>query len=252
MSFKNDYIDLLRQRTKEYEISDKIHRISTPLLDRNNDAIEVYIIQDEEQLTITDDGYIINDLISSGLNFKKDTTRYLYLNNILGNHGVDLGDNNDMFVKTDSKNYAIKMYMLTQCMSKVSDLFVLNKPTVFSLFNEDVKEFLKENEIRFIENPIFIGKSKLTTPYDFAIPSTKKAPERILKTTASINLNFARTTMFGWLDTKEKRDKDSILYLLFDDRNKKASDDIVMALHSYDIKLIDWTNRESYKNELIA
>lgn len=252
MSFKDDYINLLKQRTIEYKISDNIHRISTPLLDKNNDSIEVYIIKDGKQLTITDDGYIINDLISSGLNFKQDTIRYRYLNNILGNHGVNIGKNNDLFVKSNVKDYAVKMYMLTQCMSKVSDLFVLNKPAVFSLFNEDVKEFLKNNEIRFIENPIFIGKSNLTTPYDFAIPSTKNAPERILKTTATISLNFAKTTLFGWQDTKEKREKDSTLYLIFDDRNQKASDDVVTALHSYDIRLIDWTNRDNYKDELIA
>lgn len=252
MSFKNDYIALLKQRTIEYKINDNIYRITTPLLDRNNDAIEIYVIKDANQLTITDDGYIVNDLISSGLSLKKDTIRYKYLQNILANHGVEMGSNNDLFVKTNSKNYAIKMHMLTQCMSKISDLFVLNKPNVVSLFNEDIKGFLNDNEIRFIENPLFIGKSRLTTQYDFAIPSTKKAPERIIKATGNINLNFARTTMFGWQDTKETRDKNSTLYLIFDDRNKKASEDIHMALDSYDINLVSWTNIDSYKNELSA
>ena len=252
MSFKNDYIALLKQRTIEYKINDNIYRITTPLLDRNNDAIEIYVIKDANQLTITDDGYIVNDLISSGLNFKKDTIRHKYLKTILANHGVEIGKSNDLFVKTTPKNYAIKMHMLTQCMSKISDLFVLNKPSVISLFNEDIKDFLDNNDIRFIENPLFIGKSRLTTQYDFAIPSTKKAPERIIKATGNINLNFARTTMFGWQDTKETRDKNSTLYLIFDDRNKKASEDIHMALDSYDINLVSWTNIDSYKNELSA
>ncbi len=252
MSFKDDYVALLKQRTTEYKINDNIHRITTPLLDRNNDAIEIYVIKDTNQLTITDDGYIVNDLISSGLSLKKDTIRYKYLKNILANHGVEIGKNNDLFVKTSPKNYAIKMHMLTQCMSKVSDLFVLNKPSVVSLFNEDIKDFLNDNDIRFIENPLFIGKSRLTTQYDFAIPSNKEAPERIIKATGNINLNFARTTMFGWQDTKETRDKDSTLYLIFDDRNKKASEDIHMALDSYDINLINWTNIDNYKDELSA
>lgn len=252
MSFKNDYIALLKQRTIEYKINDSIHRISTPLLDRNNDAIEIYVIKDKNQLIITDDGYILNDLTSSGLSFKKNTIRYNYLQNILSNHGVEMGSNNNLFVKTTPNNYAIKMHMLTQCMSKVSDLFVLNKPNVISLFNEDIKDFLVNNEIRFIENPLFIGKSRLTTQYDFAIPSNKEAPERIIKATSNINLNFARTTMFGWQDTKGTRDKDSTLYLIFDDRNKKASEDINMALDSYDINLVNWTDIDNYKDELSA
>lgn len=252
MSFKNDYIDLLKQRTTEYEIDENTYRITTPLLDRNNDAIEVYVVKNGSQLTITDDGYIVNDLLSSGLTLKKDTLRHRYLQNILSNHGITLGSNNDLLVTTNDKNYAVKMHMLTQCMSKVSDLFVLNKPSIASLFYEDVKVFLSDNDIRFIENPLFFGKSKLTTQYDFAIPRSKDTPERIIKITGNINLNFAKTTMFGWQDTKEIRDKDSTLYVIFDDRNKKASDDVKMSLDSYDINLVDWTNIDKYKNELIA
>lgn len=252
MSFKNDYLSLLKKRTTEYEISDKIHRITTPLLDRNNDAIEIYVIKDDDSITITDDGYIVNDLIVSGLSFNKNTIRYNYLQNILSNHGVEMGKNNSLLVKTSSKNYAIKMHMLTQCMTKVSDLFVLNKPNVISLFNEDVKEFLVDSEIRFIEDPLFIGKSRLTTQYDFAIPGNRETPERIIKSTANISPGFARTTLFGWQDTKEKRDKDSTLYLIFDDRNKKASEDVSMALDSYDINLVSWTNIDDYKDELSA
>lgn len=252
MSFKKEYVDLLKQRTIESKINENTYRITTPLLDRNNDAIEVYVIKNGDQLTITDDGYIVNDLLSSGLTLKKDTLRDRYLQNILSNHGISLGSNNDLFISTNSKQYALKMHMLTQCMSKISDLFVLNRSSIVSLFYEDVKKFLTENDIRFIDNPLFFGKSKLATQYDFAIPRSKNSPERILKVTGNINLNFARTTMFGWQDTKEMRDKDSTLYLIFDDRNKNASDDVKEALDSYDINLIDWTNIENYRDELLA
>lgn len=252
MSFKDEFIALLKQRTVEHKINENIHRVTTPLLDRNNDFVEIYVIRDKDQLTITDDGYIVNDLLSSGLNFKNDTIRDRYLRNILSNHGVEMDSNNALYVKANPNNYSVKMYMLAQCMSKVSDLFVLNKPSVISLFNEDVKDFLIANEIRFIENPLFIGRSKLTTQYDFAIPRNRNIPERVIKVTSSISLNFARTTMFGWEDTKATRDKDSVLYLIFDDRNKKASDDINTALNSYDIKLVDWSNRNNFIDELSA
>ena len=78
MSFRDEYLSLLKQRTIEYKINDNISRITTPLLDRNNDAIEIYIIKNNDIITITDDGYILNDLISSGLNFKKNTIRQKY------------------------------------------------------------------------------------------------------------------------------------------------------------------------------
>ena len=251
-SFKDDYIALLSKRTKEYYINKNTTRITTPLLDKNNDAIEVYVIQNGNHIKITDDGYIMNDLDISGLTIEKNTLRDRYLQNILSNHGVELGENNELMVNADTSNYSIKMYLLTQCMSKVSELHVLSKPNAKSLFSEDVKKYLVTNDIRFIENPFFIGKSKLTTQFDFAIPRFKDAPERIIKVTSNITLNFARTTMFGWEDIKENRGKNSILYLVMDDRNKSPSEDIKIALDSYGIKPVEWTKIDDFKPELIA
>lgn len=124
-SFKDDFVALLNRRTIEYQVADNITRITTPLLDRNNDAIEVYIIKNGKQIKITDDGYIINDLDMSGLTIEKDTLRYKYLQNILANHGVELGENNELMVNADISNYSLKMYLLVQCMSKISDLKVV-------------------------------------------------------------------------------------------------------------------------------
>lgn len=251
-SFKDDFIALLNKRTKEYQIDNNTTRITTPLLDKNNDAIEVYVIKNGNHIKITDDGYIINDLHISGLTIEKNTLRDRYLQNTLSNHGVELGKNNELMVIADASNYSIKMYLLTQCMSKISDLYVLNKPNVKSLFSEDVKEYLIANDIRFIENPFFIGKSKLTTQFDFAIPRFKDAPERIIKVTSNMTLNFARTTMFGWEDIKENRGKDSMLYLVMDDRNRSPSEDVKIALDSYGIKPVEWTKIDDFKPELIA
>ncbi|GFN36980.1 DUF1828 domain-containing protein [Tepidimicrobium xylanilyticum] len=251
-SFKDDFVALLNRRTIEYQVADNITRITTPLLDRNNDAIEVYIIKNGKQIKITDDGYIINDLDMSGLTIEKDTLRYKYLQNILANHGVELGENNELMVNADISNYSLKMYLLVQCMSKISDLYVLNKPSIKSLFNEDVKNYLITNDIRFIENPFFIGKSKLTTQFDFAIPRFKDAPERIIKVTSNITLNFARTTIFGWEDIKENRGKDSVLYVIIDDRNRSPSEEITIALNSYGIKPVEWTKIDDFKPELTA
>lgn len=43
--------------------------------------------------------------------------------------------------------------MLTQCMMKVSDLFVLSQSNVKLLFIEDVKNFFEQNNIRYTEGP---------------------------------------------------------------------------------------------------
>ncbi|MCH7567122.1 MAG: DUF1828 domain-containing protein, partial [Nitrospirae bacterium] len=44
-------------------------QISTPFLDRHNDAIEIFVEKKDGSLRLTDDGYTIRDLRASGMEF---------------------------------------------------------------------------------------------------------------------------------------------------------------------------------------
>jgi Domain of unknown function DUF1828 len=46
--------------------------IATPFLDRHNDEIEIYVEKRNGGLLLTDDGYTIADLASSGMTFGTD------------------------------------------------------------------------------------------------------------------------------------------------------------------------------------
>ena len=55
--FWKKYIDWLKQNISEYKVNDNIYRITLPFLDRNNDYVDIYILDKGNGLyTITDDG----------------------------------------------------------------------------------------------------------------------------------------------------------------------------------------------------
>ena len=162
-------------------------------------------------------------------------------------------DDDELFVSCSKDDLYQKIHMLTQCMIKVSDLFRTSKSVVQSLFIEDVQSYLDKKEIRYSPNISFPGISGLTTNYDFLVPRSKKAPERILKVVNHIDQPKTNNILFLWNDTKQAREgSSSKLYVFFQDIDKKISPAITTAMKNYDVTPVRWSKREDFSEELIA
>lgn len=250
-NFKDDYVKWLYENIEQYKISQNIYRITFPFLDRNNDCTEIYIKIDGNNYTLTDDGETIGELELSNFNLFSSQKRVDIFNRILLAHGVKKSDDNELYIICSKEELPQKKHMLSQCMIKVSDLFYTAKNTVQSLFLEDVQNYLDEKDIRYTPNVSFPGISGLITNYDFAIPKSKHAPERILKVVNNIDQTQANSIMFLWNDTRQMRDDDSVLYVFLQDKGRKISDTITTSLKNYNIIPVAWSLRTHYTNELI-
>ncbi len=62
---KDSYLGWLKENISFKDIDNAIE-ITTPLMDRHNDYLQLYVVPNGDKLCITDDGYIINDLLLSG------------------------------------------------------------------------------------------------------------------------------------------------------------------------------------------
>lgn len=250
--YKKIYIDWLTKKIDQVEISEKIQRITLPFLDRNNDQIELYIINEGNDLyTITDDSSTINELEFSGVDVCGSPKRKNLLISLVNSHGVELTDSNELLVRCNIDNLPLKKHMLTQCIIKISDLYYLSKSNVQSLFVEDVRNFLLDNDIQFTPDVSFVGKSKLTTHYDFSIGQTRKKPTRIITAVNNLDNNLARNIIFNWSDTKEARKYEMELYTFIQDTDKKIKKDPVTALNEYGISTVPWSKRNDFLPELI-
>lgn len=253
IDFGKIYVDWLKQNIDQYRVNDDTFRITLPFLDRNNDMVEMYIIDEKNgSFMITDDGMTIGDLQLSGFDYSTSEKRKGILQSIITAHGVTKTDNDELVIKCTLSDLPLKKHMLAQCIVKVSDMFSLSKSSVQSLFLEDVQKFLDVNDVRYIDNICLTGKSKLTTHYDFAVARSKKASERLIKVVNNMNVDAARNIIFAWNDTKDMRQKDTKLYTFIHDVDKKVSDDALGALKEYGIQPALWTEKDKYISELIA
>ena len=249
--FKKIYINWLNENIEQYKISDTVYRLTLPFLDRNNDCIELFIkLLDDERYYITDDSETINELKLSQFDIFTGTRRREIFDSILAAHGVSFSKNDELYITCSRDSLAQSKHMLSQCIIKVSDMFYLSRKNVKSIFIEDVQNFLDINNIRYIENVSFSGKSKLMSNYDFGIGKSNVAPERIIKVINNFDTTQAKNIIFSWTDTVEERKNKSQLYTFIQDFEKPISKEALSALKEYSIVPFLWSKRNDYILEL--
>jgi len=245
----DQYLRWVKDNTKLRKVDDWVE-ITTPYIDRHNDYLQIYVKRENNEFILTDDGYIIQDLESSGCKLESKKRQKL-LTITLNGFGIKrVGSALEVHASLD--NFPLKKHNLIQGMLAINDLFYLSEPLVISLFLEDVISWMELNEIRYISNVKFTGKSELDHTFDFAIPASRKQPERILRAINSPNRNTAQAMAFAWIDTKVVRSPESRAYAILNDTDKDIPNFVSGALKNYGVKPVLWSKRDNIKEELAA
>ena len=239
----------LRDRTTLRQVDDWVE-ITTPHLDRHNDALQIYAKNLESGFLLSDGGYVLDDLENSGCSI--DTPkRQALLDMALGGFGIRK-NGNSLEINASQENFPIRKHNLLQAMLAVSDLFYLASPLVTSLFLENVEDWLNESGIRYIPNIKLTGKSGYDYMFNFVIPKSATQPERAVNAINQPNRQTALSFVFAWLDTRENRQPDTRAYAILNDDNRNVSASVLEALSEYDVRPIVWSAREDAVNELVA
>jgi hypothetical protein len=246
----DNYTSWLKDKTVLKAIDDKWVKVVTPHLDRHNDCLQFYVRKEDKGFIISDDSYIINDLISAGCALDTPKRQEL-LKNTLAGFGVEKSGE-ELIIKATNENFSLKKHNFIQAMLAVNDLFYLASPVVTSLFFEDVSSWLDLSNVRYNAKIKFTGKTGYDHMFDFVIPKFKEAPERIVQTINSPKKEAAEALVFKWLDTKETRPNDAKLYAFLNDSNISVSNSVITAFKSYDAQPVLWSERENVKSELVA
>jgi len=247
----NSYLGWLKQNITLKDINNAIE-ITTPLMDRHNDYLQLYVVPQGDKLKLTDDGYIINDLLLSGCDLHGSKKRKEMLQTILNSYGIGRSENDELFVEATIENFPQKKHMLVQAMLTVNDMFLTTRMNVQSIFWEDVENFFIMNDVRYTDNVIFTGKSGFSQKFDFVIPKSKQMGERIVQTINNPSKSKAESVLFAWEDIKNTRKSDSSLYAFINDSEKNISTEIISAFKQYDVKTVLWSGRKQYIEELSA
>lgn len=244
------YARWLKDKTVLKKINNEWLEITTPYLDRHNDYLQIYICKDGNRFLLTDDGYIINDLLNSGCALDSAKRQEL-LKITLAGFGVQL-DRDQLIVQATADNFSQKKHNLIQAMLAVNDLFYLASPFVASLFVEDVSNWLDLANIRYTPKVKFTGKSGYDHMFDFVIPKSREQSERIVQAISNPKKDAAEALVFKWLDTREIRASESRLYAFLNDANTNVSHSVIEALKNYELEPVLWSQRESARDALAS
>lgn len=254
------YLKWLRDRTVLRKIGDGVE-ITTPYLDRHNDYMQIYVTRQDDGFCITDSGYTLDDLEMSGCSMKS-TKRQELLRTTLAGFGIKLEDN-ALEVQTSPKDFSLRKHNLVQAMLAVNDLFYTKHSTVVSLFNENVGHWLDESDIRYSSRIKLGGVSGFDHFFDFVIPKSKKAPERLIRVVNHPDRNAAQGAVFSADDMKMRRTVDpSKLYVVLNDSKdkdglsedrRKISQNVLNALKNNDnIIPFLWSEKKVHLSALAA
>ena len=247
-SLMREYADWLVDRTQLREIDEYVE-ITTPYLDRHNDQLQVYTKAVPDGISLTDDGYIINDLRTSGCSIDRGRRKEI-LESVLNGFGIKR-EGDALTTRASTKDFAYRKHNLLQAMVVVNDMFYTADATVTHLFVEDVTQWLDSIDVRYIPSVKLAGRTGYDHVFDAAIPKSRSAPERLLKAINRPNRIAAQAFSFAWLDTKDVRPADSEAYAILND-NVPVSAEVIVALENYAVKPVRWSQRETLTSSFAA
>jgi len=246
----DDYIVWMKEKTTLREMNGEWVEITTPYLDRHNDAIQIYARRENGGVLLTDDSYTIHDLEASGCRLDTGKRQDL-LRMTLNGFGVKL-NKEALEVSASSETFPLRKHNLIQSILAVNDLFYLAQPMVSSLFYEDVVAWLDEHEVRYTPKVKFTGLSSYDHLFDFVIPKSRKQPERIVQAINRPARETAESLIHKWTDTREVRATDSKAYAVLNDTEHSIPPGVIDALRNYSIHPIPWSRRADATGELAA
>src|SRR5262249_27107901 len=220
------YLDWIRHGVSEQVVGEGVTELTTPFLDRHNDHLQVYAEQSSPDVfLLTDDGYILGELKSSGVEAKGRRRDELFAELLCG-YGVTI-QGNELRVEATIDSLGQRLHNLVQAMLTIDDMFVLAQPRTGTIFVEDVAKFLDERDVRYSPRVKFAGKSGLDHLVDFVIPKSRSAPERVLQVLNTPRRDRVESMLFAVHDTRPTRGPRIAFYALVNDTRMKVAPDVL-------------------------
>lgn len=239
--FVDEYIRWLKEEIEVREL-DGSCQISTPFLDRHNDAIEIYVERSNGSFRLTDDGYTIHDLRASGMEFATEK-RKAHLRAVLNGFGVRL-EGDEICILSSGDDFPQKKHNLVQAILAINDMFVMAEEHVLSLFKEDVAFFLSSQEIPAFSDFKLSGKSGFDHKFDFGLPKTMEHPQRVLQAINYLSKDNATSLAFAVADVRAIRADPLAALAIVNDMSRVPNEDHLSALRTYEIQPILWSRRQ--------
>lgn len=246
----NDYYAFLKEKTlvTASDSSDWVE-ISTPFVGLFNDTVDIYAKKEGGKIILSDDGNTLKNLELSGLEISRSPKRKEILDRILINYGVRIS-NDELSTEATERDFPQKKLNLIAAISETADMYYLARHTVASVFREDVKAYLDEQEL--IYTPYFISKGSTGLEFTFDFQIAYRNMEIVIKSFNSVNKMNLPHFLFTWDDIKKVREqqtqKELIGLAVINDIDREVSEEYLSALDSKGAQHILWSQRHNPDN----
>ncbi|KAA6350902.1 hypothetical protein EZS27_001749 [termite gut metagenome] len=245
----DDYYSFLKGRTEIItDTGTEWTVISTPFVSAFNDTLNIYIKKSNGKIILSDDGDTLKNLDLQGVSITHSAKRKDILDNTLLTYGI-ISVNDEFTIEATESNFAQKKHNFIMAISEINDMYMLSKQSISSIFKDDVRDFLDEQEITYTPQFISKGQTGLEFTFDFQIAYRTK--EIVIKSFNSLNKINIPNFLFTWDDIKPIRQQVShktiVGVALINDTDREVSTEYLDALKSKDANYILWSER--YKPE---
>lgn len=246
----NGYYKWLKDKTSYKEDTcTGWYKITTPFLGLFNDPIEIYLKKEDDRICLSDDGVTIDNLELCGVDIARSPKRKEWLEFIKRNFGVDL-DGNELTTVATLNNFVQKKHNLICAIEELCSLEMTAKHTISSIFREDVRSHLMDQNLIFTPQFIAKGSTGIEFTFDFQIAGRQK--EAVIKTFNTLNKLNVPNFLFSWEDIKSNREqisgKELLGLAIVNDSDSTIKDEYLTALQNKGADFILWSQRFSPGN----
>lgn len=251
-----EYFGFIEQNSKMTMLADDYMEIVTPFVDSSGEGISFSVKFDGSVYTLSDDGFAAWELALDGIDVSKKNKRNAIFQSQIKYNGFELTEDNVIYRKTTKKGIGQAIHDMTQLLINIYDLTYLSRTNVYQQFYEDVREYFIDNEA-YAVFPDFnlTGKSHLNHKFEYVF--IRDGISKLSKVYNKLSKQQVDSILASWLDTSESRKrsyngKEELYIILSDEGFSSLNDDHKLALNSYDIKLLNFSKKDTLLYELGA
>lgn len=247
---RKEYLDWTKQKIDFVKNGDFIE-ILTPFVDMHHDHISLFLSELNGSLTLSDDGYIVDELDTLGINVTSKGKRNDFFKMTLKIFGISYQpETKELFVKLNNlREYPEKQHRLVQCIIRVSDMLITSRNQVSNFFLEDIEDYFLNKEVFYNETTSYIGQSGNSQSFDFVLPKSKKTIPKLIKAVNNPIRSAYKEPLIAFVDVREVK-SDHEFVVLANDTTKKISEEFQQSLNNYNIEVLAWSKRDEWISKL--
>lgn len=182
-------------------------RIRTPFLYPDGDVIDLFVLEKDGSITITDLGESLRWLQMQTISPKRTAKQKQLLEDICLNHGVELFRGMLLLRLKAGDSYAATVTRLAQAALRVGDLWFTARTRAVQTITDEIAEFLLDRNVAFDRNQKLPGRSGRIWPIDFHTRQPKRsALVNVLATgSRAAAKGIAAHTVAAWHDLSHLR-----------------------------------------------